>query len=129
MVNKTSVTTYGDKSLTLDFGLRRIYRWIFTVADITFPILGADFLAFHDLTVDVFRRKLIDCASKLSIHCIQTHDFSPCPVFAKPDADNPYAHLLTKFPTMIRPSYSDTPMKHSVTHHICTKGPPVVSRA
>ena len=59
-VNKTSITTYGEKSLTLDLGLRRIYRWIFTVADIPFPILGADFLAFHDLTVSV------DSCNKLS---------------------------------------------------------------
>ena len=59
-VNRTSITTYGDKSLTLDLGLHRIYRWIFTVADIPFPILGADFLAFHDLTVSV------DSCNKLS---------------------------------------------------------------
>jgi len=42
-VNNTAIATYGTRSLTLDLGLRRTFRWIF-VADVKKPILGADFL-------------------------------------------------------------------------------------
>ena len=42
--NSTSITTYGSRSRTLDLGLRRTFRWIFVIADVAMPILGADFL-------------------------------------------------------------------------------------
>ena len=37
-VNNTAITTYGYKSLTLDLGLRRTFRWIFVIADVQNPI-------------------------------------------------------------------------------------------
>ena len=43
-VNNTSIPTYGKHSLSLDFGLRRIFRWVFIIAEVKTPILGADFL-------------------------------------------------------------------------------------
>ena len=43
--NGSAIATYGEKSLTLDLGLRRSLRWIFTIADVSQPILGADFLS------------------------------------------------------------------------------------
>ena len=42
--NGTSITTYGETSLTLNLGLRRTLAWVFIVADSTYPIIGADFL-------------------------------------------------------------------------------------
>ena len=127
-VNKSSIATYGEKSLTLDIGLRRTYRWIFTIADVPFPILGADFLSSNELQVDVFRRKLLDARTNLSIHGIESYEPSPCPVYAIPAADGPYHSLLKQFPDITRPSYQETAIKHSVTHHIHTEGPPVFSR-
>ena len=109
-------------------GLRRVYRWIFTIADVPFPILGADFLGSHDLIVDIFRRKLLDRTTQLSIHCVQSHDPSPCPIFALPETDTSYQHLLNNFPDLTRPSHHETHIKHSVTHHIRTTGPPVACR-
>ena len=43
-VNDTPIPTFGKRSLTLDLGLRRSFSWIFIVADVQQPILGADFL-------------------------------------------------------------------------------------
>lgn len=42
--NKSTIRTYGLRSLTLDIGLRRTFRWLFVVADVDRAILGADFL-------------------------------------------------------------------------------------
>ncbi len=42
-VNGTAIATYGTRSLTLNIGLRRTFQWIFVVADVSKPLLGADF--------------------------------------------------------------------------------------
>eukprot|EP00795_Rhopilema_esculentum_P007425 gene7425-biopygen8703 len=102
-VNKSPIRTFGEKSLTIDLGLRRTYRWIFIIAEIPFPILGADFLAHFGLKVDVKNRKLTDTTS-------------------------PYQALLQKYPDIARPSYNESKVKHTVTHHITTSGPPVFAR-
>ena len=42
-VNRSNINTHGQKLLELDPCLRRTFRWIFVVADVPDPILGADF--------------------------------------------------------------------------------------
>ena len=32
--NNTTIHTYGNRSLTLDLGLRRHFRWVFVIADV-----------------------------------------------------------------------------------------------
>jgi len=39
-VNGSPIATFGTRSLTIE---RRVFRWIFVVADICTPIIGADF--------------------------------------------------------------------------------------
>ena len=43
-VNDTPIRTYGKRSLTLNLGLRRSFPWIFIIAKVQKPILGADYL-------------------------------------------------------------------------------------
>ena len=43
-VNNTSIPTYGKRSLSLDLGLRHTFRWVFIIAEVKTPILGADFM-------------------------------------------------------------------------------------
>ena len=50
-VNHSSIPTYGEKSVLLNLGLRRAFRWVFIVAAVSFPILGADFLHHFNLSV------------------------------------------------------------------------------
>eukprot|EP00794_Sanderia_malayensis_P005062 gene5062-biopygen4119 len=89
-VNKTSITTYGEKSLTLDIGLCRTFRWIFIIADLPLPTLGADFLAHFRLKVDITHRLLIDRTTNLHINGVQATDSSPHSIYALPDASSPY---------------------------------------
>ena len=44
--NGSSIGTYGQASATFDLGLHRKFRWLFTVADVSCNIIGADLLAF-----------------------------------------------------------------------------------
>ena len=127
-VNKTFIQTYGEKSLTLDIGLRRTFRWIFVIADLPIPILGADFLAHFGLKVDVANRQLIDTTTTLSINGLAAAVTSPRPVFAMPKISSAYIDLLARFPQLSRPNYQETAVKHNITHHIRTTGPPVHCR-
>ena len=43
-INNTSIPTFGNHSLTLDLGPRRSFCWVFIIAEVKNPILGADFL-------------------------------------------------------------------------------------
>ena len=127
-VNNTSIHTYGKRSLTLNLGLRRSLPWIFIIADVKKPILGADFLRNYGLMVDMTNRKLIDMHTHLHIQGIFSSDKSTgTAVYAK-DADNPYLSLLSDFPSLTAVASPDTPIKHTVTHHIETTGPPASAR-
>lgn len=47
--NGIKIETYGQISLTLNIDLRRSFPWMFTVTQVKFPILGADFLTHYKL--------------------------------------------------------------------------------
>ena len=51
--NCPSINTYGQHLIVLDLGLRRIISWPYIVADVTKPIIGADFLVNFGLLVDL----------------------------------------------------------------------------
>ncbi|GBM33186.1 hypothetical protein AVEN_83693-1 [Araneus ventricosus] len=60
IANGTRIATFGTKLLSLDLGLRRTLQWPFIVADVTKPIIGADFLQHFGLLMDLKKRCLID---------------------------------------------------------------------
>ena len=64
-VNDTPIHTYGKRSLTLNLGLRRSLSWIFIIADVRKPILGADFLRHFGLLVDMKQKQLTDKTTHL----------------------------------------------------------------
>uniref|UniRef100_A0A1X7UTK4 Uncharacterized protein n=1 Tax=Amphimedon queenslandica TaxID=400682 RepID=A0A1X7UTK4_AMPQE len=45
------------------------YRWIFTIADVKQPIVGADFLQHHGLLIDIHRKTLIDSQTIFKLSC------------------------------------------------------------
>ncbi|GBM40949.1 hypothetical protein AVEN_156341-1 [Araneus ventricosus] len=51
--NGTTISTFGEKLLTLDLNLRRVFRWPFIIASVSHPIIGADFLKTFGLLVDM----------------------------------------------------------------------------
>lgn len=65
--NGSTIRTYGKKILAINFGLRRQFDWQFVIADVTRPIIGADFLSHYGLLVDLKNKRLIDEVTKLDI--------------------------------------------------------------
>lgn len=127
-VNSSTIACYGQRSLTLNLGLRRQFRWLFTIADIGHPIIGADFLQHYDLLVDTRRRRLVDNKTGLSVNGVlsQFHSVGVCA--ADIPVPSRFAHLLRENPELTRIPPPDAPVLHTTTHYIGTTGPPVHAR-
>lgn len=124
-VNNTAIATHGERSLTLDLGLRRTFRWVFVCAAVPHAIIGADFLKHFALLVDVKSRRLHDETTSLTVQGIASSLASISLTFAVTADETPYSSLLTEFPELTRVSLDERPVKHNVTHHIQTTGAPV----
>ena len=67
--NGTKIKTFGSKLLLLSLGLRRKFHHSFVIADVEYPIIGADFLSKFNLILDFEQRKLRDSLTDLKIMC------------------------------------------------------------
>ena len=92
--NNSFINTYGFKQLTLNFGLPRPLTWRFRIADVTRPIIGADFLLRHKLLVDLTHTRLIDTRYgtrvQAQISPDPPHLFTMCPYLMKPIHSHAY---------------------------------------
>jgi len=121
-VNNTPIATYGNRLLTLNIGLHRQFQWIFIVADVKHPILGADFLCHYNLLVDIGHNQLSDALTQLKVQGIATHDISPSPTLLSKQPKTEYETLLSAYPEIIQPPNNEQAIKHNVTHpahHYC----------
>lgn len=125
--NGSKIDTYGDKVLSVSLGFRRNFQWQFTIANITQPILGADFLTHHNLLVDLRRKRLIDVITNLSSKGEICHkNYLSIRTI---DPTSPYVDVLSKFPSITQPPKYVKAVKHDVTHKIITTDSPVKARA
>ncbi|BHF85506.1 hypothetical protein SprV_1002867300 [Sparganum proliferum] len=127
-VNTSPITRFGTCSLSLDIGLRRLFPWIFVVADIPCAIPGADFLAAVDLLVDCRQSRLLDQTTNLTVRGISSSDASRQLAVLDPEPENSFRQLLAKYTGLTRPNFDVSIPPHDVVHHIRTTGPPVFSR-
>ena len=98
---------------------------LFIIADVQKPIIGADFLRHYELSVDMHKHKLTDTNTHLQVQGILSSGASLSPTLFPKDSNNTYLNMLAEFPALTQISPSDTPVKHTVVHHIETTGPPV----
>lgn len=114
--NGSIIHTYGQKLLSIDFGFRRPLQWIFTVADVTKPIIGADFLQHFAILVDIKKKQLID--SLTSFTSAGTIYRGPSTQISTINSGSTFDNILQDFRDITKPSNSFKPVKHSITHHI-----------
>nr|VZI19045.1 unnamed protein product [Spirometra erinaceieuropaei] len=108
--NSTTISTYGQRSLTLDLGLRRRFQWVFIEADVKSPIIGADFFVIFRLNSR--------CTSS-SERSVGIHVTIP---------STPFADILKDYPSITKPCHFTETVQHGVKHHIITAGQPVHAR-
>ena len=104
----------------LDLGFRRVFRWIFVIADTSTPIIGADFLREHGILVNMKHGRLIDMTTELQTRGTISRVVSPSPSFSLQHNTTEYDALLTEFPAVTKPLCIPTRTTHchsSYPHH------------
>ena len=125
--NGSSIRTFGTRALSLHFP-SKTYKWNFLLADVTRPLLGADFLRSHSLLVDLQGKRLVDAATYHSVPLSPTKFPAPH-LDAISISSDQYDSLLVEFPGITTPNFVQSPTKHQVEHFITTKGSPIHARA
>ena len=124
--NGTVIRSYGTRTIPLAID-GHMYKWNFVIANVTQPLLGADFLCAHNLLVDIKGQRLVDITS-----------FSSVPLNSTPgqslgvhsvSMDRTYTKLLEEFQGILTPTFTSSTVRHGVEHFIPTEGPPIHSRA
>ena len=106
----------------MNYGPKR-YAWKFIVADVFMPIIGADFLYYYSLAVDVRHRILIPTSSIV----VKPHVSAPQSFSAA--ASDPFDALRAEFADVFSENLPCLAKKpHGIQHHIETKGPPVFAK-
>ena len=96
----------------------------FYIADVTQPILGADFFLQNNLAIDLAGRRLIDLANNSTLRATQDSCLPLVAGLSTSQADK-FSVILQEFPDILVPRFDSTVNKHGVEHHIVTEGPPV----
>ena len=94
------------------------------VADVTQPLLGADFLCSNTLMVDVKGQRLVDPMTNTSLP-LQVTNASAHGIHNVAH-DNNFSAIFTEFLDILTPTFSNPTAKH---HYIPTEGPLIHSRA
>ncbi len=121
--NNTPIRTFGQKFMVVDLKLRRTFKWVFILADVEKPIIGADFLEYYHLLPDLRNRKLVDPLTHLSspgfvLAC-------SVPRITTVAKTSSYHNLLAEYPELTKAPRPGSQISSSVVHHIYTTGPPV----
>ncbi|GFN87854.1 transposon ty3-g Gag-Pol polyprotein [Plakobranchus ocellatus] len=125
--NGTSIHTWGKRKVFLAIGQKGQYQHEFYLADVTRPILGADFFIKHGLAIDLRGKRLLSL-DNISILLRETRSPLILSSLGFP-LKHEYDSLLQQFPELLTPHFHQCNNKHGVEHHIITQGPPTHSRA
>ncbi|GFW62266.1 hypothetical protein TNCV_4421531 [Trichonephila clavipes] len=110
--NGTVISTYGQQLVTLDLGLRRVFRWPFIIAAVSQPIIGADFLRHYGLLVDICHGRLVDSLTKLQTQgTVQQGNNSGIKVV---NGNTKFHRLLAEFPSLVEAISAPRKLKHEV---------------
>ena len=129
--NNSVIRSYGCCELVIVFRkLRREFRWNCIIADVSTPLIGADFLHNFNLSVNMKNQQLIDDTTHFSVCGVKcTSDTVMHSVFAvQNDTPSFVIQLLQKHKAITEPIDCTLPVLHNTKHHIETSGPPIYSK-
>ena len=117
--NAPSIRTFGERSVQLDLGLAKAFTWKFTIADVSKPIIGADFLRYFGLLVDVGRKRLMDAETFLTVPAsYRCSAVSKLCVLVQTDQ---YSDILNEFRGVTVLCIKICRLQGKVEHHIDTR--------
>ncbi|GFT52600.1 uncharacterized protein TNCV_3765101 [Trichonephila clavipes] len=95
--NNTKIPAYGMVRKELNLGLRRPFIWTFIIADVSSPIIGADFLKHFNLLIDLRKKSNPSLNSKSASHGTVHHIITTGPpVTARPRRLHPKLYDAVK---------------------------------
>ncbi|GFW85499.1 hypothetical protein TNCV_145441 [Trichonephila clavipes] len=95
--NNTKIPAYGMVRKELNLGLRRPFIWTFIMADVSSPIIGADFLKYFNLLIDLKKKSNPSLISKSASHGTVHHIITTGPpVTARPRRLHPKLYDAVK---------------------------------
>ncbi|GFT16325.1 transposon Tf2-11 polyprotein [Trichonephila clavipes] len=124
--NNTKIPAYGMVRKELNLDLRRPSIWTFIIADVSSPIIGADFLKHFNLIIDLKKKRLVDVETSLFTSCVFSNIVQPSILTV--DANISFKNILSEYPDLSNPSLISKSASHGTVHHIITTGPPVTAR-
>ncbi|GFX65333.1 hypothetical protein TNCV_3168801 [Trichonephila clavipes] len=124
--NNTKIPAYGMVRKELNLGLRRPFIWTSIIADVSSPIIGADFLKHFNLLIDLKKKMLVDVETSLFTPCVFSSIVQPSILTV--DANISFKNILSEYPDLSNPSLISKLASHGTVHHINTTGPPVTAR-
>ncbi|GFW94147.1 hypothetical protein TNCV_1978871 [Trichonephila clavipes] len=110
----------------LNLGLRRPFIWTFIIADVSSPIIGADFLKHFNLLIDLKKKRLMDVETSLFTPCVFSNIVQSSILTV--DANISFKNILSEYPDLSNPSLISKSASHGTVHPIITTGPPVTAR-
>jgi hypothetical protein len=127
--NGSKILSYGKRKLALQFDPSR-FTQSFVVADVSQPILGANFFAKNHLLIDLARSQIVQAEDWVEIPA------SPCTNTSTEEAGlheirrSVYEALLANYPErLVHTIHPNANILHSTEHHIDTTGAPSHARA
>ena len=128
--NGAIIRSYGKINRLMHLGLGRPFAWSFIIADVTQPILGADFLRAKRLLVDVASRRLLRASDLHSSGLTPASRGTRSINYIPSQPASKWERLLGRFKSITLPQTCwNAPTKHEVTHSIHTSGRPCFAKA
>ena len=108
-VNNTSIATYGNRLLTLNIGLYHAFQWVFIIADVKNPIIGADSLRHYNILVDIAHNRLVDSLTQLQVQGIAIQEQSPSPTLLPKLPTTEFEAILMNYMDIVKPCTTEQP--------------------
>ena len=123
--NQSRIAVEGETMLTFSIDrLRRQFTWNFVVADVQEPLLGKDFLSFHNLLVDCKNHQILDQLTSRTTgsKSLEITRSSNEVLINKVSHENPVvSELFAKYPQVLIPrNIDEVPTKTKSYHSIDT---------
>ena len=118
--NGSAIPTFGKRTLSLHFGLRKNFNWTFILADVSQPIIGADFFREHGLLIDLKHHRLYDSEEPCSSIPAYLSDLEALHLNYFSTAHNRYYAILRNFPQLTAPQGGTTPETNEIVTNICS---------
>ena len=122
--NGTAISSHGTKDIQLQFNIKK-YTWSFRLTQVSQPLLDSDYLAQHNLSVDVACCRLISADTfnyvQLQTNTDPVHQLNVCST-----PSDKYSGIITEYADVFKAKLRQqhtAKLKHGIFHYIPTTGP------